>query len=139
MYLAALFFVCMVCHGELARRKPAPRYLTEFYLLIAAGGALGGLFVAVVAPLLLSTYFEWPIGLVGSALCARAARVGPGRQKRLLRYLVVGPAAAMGLWFLVYWEFDSNRPLDRARNFFGVISVLEMDRRRSGQARIVSD
>ena len=39
--LAALFFMCMVCHGELARRKPAPRHLTEFYLLIAAGGALG--------------------------------------------------------------------------------------------------
>ena len=49
--LAALFFVCMVCHGELVRLKPNPRHLTEFYLLIAAGGALGGLFVAVVAPL----------------------------------------------------------------------------------------
>ena len=43
---AALFFACMVCHGELARLKPSPRRLTEFYLMIAAGGALGGLFVA---------------------------------------------------------------------------------------------
>ena len=48
----------MVCHGELARLKPDPRHLTEFYLLIAAGGALGGLFVAVVAPLMFSTYFR---------------------------------------------------------------------------------
>jgi hypothetical protein len=57
LYLSALFFACMVCHGELARLKPNPRYLTEFYLLIAAGGALGGLFAAVVAPLLFSTYY----------------------------------------------------------------------------------
>ena len=113
--LAALFLVCMVCHGELARRKPAPRHLTEFYLLIAAGGALGGLFVAVVAPLLFSTYFEWQIAVVGSALLSLGLLIvsGPGGKKRLLRYVVVGPAAALGLWAFASWEFDSNRPLER--------------------------
>ena len=43
---AAFFVCCMVCHGELARNKPHPRYLTQYYLMISAGGALGGLFVA---------------------------------------------------------------------------------------------
>ena len=65
LYFAALFFICMVCHGELARLKPSAKYLTSFYLMIAAGGALGGLFVSLVAPVLFSTYFEWKIGLIG--------------------------------------------------------------------------
>ena len=46
----ALFVCCMVCHGELSRRRPHPRYLTQFYLMVALGGALGGFFVAFVSP-----------------------------------------------------------------------------------------
>src|SRR5581483_5657318 len=46
---AALFVCCMVCHGELARRRPHPQFLTQFYLMISIGGAVGGLFVAFVA------------------------------------------------------------------------------------------
>jgi hypothetical protein len=62
-YSGALFVACMVCHGELYRLKPSPRYLTAFYLQIAAGGALGGVLVAVVAPLLFDRYAELQIGL----------------------------------------------------------------------------
>src|SRR5262249_43445507 len=40
----ALFVCCMVCHGELSRLKPHPRYLTSFYVIISLGGAVGGLF-----------------------------------------------------------------------------------------------
>src|SRR6202043_4130878 len=50
VYLAALFVTCMLCQGELAKSRPAPRYLTTFYLTIAAGGAMGGVFVALIAP-----------------------------------------------------------------------------------------
>jgi SAM-dependent methyltransferase len=56
------------CHGELAASKPAPAYLTQFYLCLSAGGALGGLFVALVAPNLFANYWETPIALVGIAL-----------------------------------------------------------------------
>jgi len=55
---AALFCVCMLCHGELARLKPSPRRLTLFYMLCSAGGALGGVLVAVICPWLFSSYFE---------------------------------------------------------------------------------
>ncbi|MGD1029872.1 MAG: fused MFS/spermidine synthase [Opitutaceae bacterium] len=61
-YSVALFAGCMFCHGELYRRKPHPSRLTSFYLTIAAGGALGGLLVAVVAPLVFNSYLELPIG-----------------------------------------------------------------------------
>ena len=63
-YSVTLFAACMVCHGELYRLRPAPARLTRFYLFIGAGGALGSLLVAVVAPLVLSDYFELQIGLV---------------------------------------------------------------------------
>jgi hypothetical protein len=70
LYCAGLFVCCMFYHGELARLKPAPRYLTRFYLMVSLGGALGGLFVGVVAPLIFTTYYEFGIGLVLTALVA---------------------------------------------------------------------
>ena len=63
----ALFVFCMVCHGELVRRKPHVRHLTLFYLMLSIGGALGGVFVGLVAPAVFSSYFELPIGLFACA------------------------------------------------------------------------
>lgn len=68
----ALFVFAMFCHGELASRKPAPRHLTKFYLMLSLGGALGGLFVALVAPAAFQWNYEFPIGLM---LCALLAAV----------------------------------------------------------------
>jgi hypothetical protein len=68
IYSAGLFISCMVCHGELYRLKPDPRQLTSFYLMIAAGGALGGVFVALIAPLLFADYHEIHWGMVFCAL-----------------------------------------------------------------------
>jgi Spermidine synthase len=62
-YSGTLFAACMLCHGELFQLRPAPRHLTSFYLHIAAGGAAGAFFVAIVAPLLFSRYLELQIGL----------------------------------------------------------------------------
>src|SRR5437763_186891 len=63
-----LYTCCMVCHGELARLKPHPRYLTHFYLMISAGGAIGGLFVALFAPLVFRALYEFQIGLAACAI-----------------------------------------------------------------------
>jgi spermidine synthase len=70
---AALFVCCMVCHGELAKRKPHPRYLTHFYLMVSVGGAIGGLFVALAAPHIFHSYTEMPIAVAGCALLAAIA------------------------------------------------------------------
>ena len=64
LHLLFLFAAAVMCHGRLASERPAPRYLTEFYLLLAAGGALGGLFNALLAPLLFTTVVEYPLALV---------------------------------------------------------------------------
>jgi hypothetical protein len=68
-YSAALFAGCMVCHGELARSRPEAGRLTSFYLTLAAGGAAGGLFVALSAPHLFDGFWEihiclWLAGLL---------------------------------------------------------------------------
>lgn len=68
VYLATLFVCCMVCHGELARIKPASKYLTSFYLMVALGGCAGGIFVAVIAPIVFSGFWEYPLALWASAL-----------------------------------------------------------------------
>src|SRR5688572_28512574 len=75
-YSLTLFSACMLCHGELFRLRPAPAHLTSFYLHIAAGGAAGGVLVAVIAPMILSRYLELQIGLwllssLVGALCFR--------------------------------------------------------------------
>ena len=76
IYPAGLFICCMVCHGELYRLRPDPRHLTGFYLMIAGGGALGGIFVALAAPLIFNDYYElhWGIficGLLFLVVCLR--------------------------------------------------------------------
>jgi SAM-dependent methyltransferase len=68
----SLFVCCMVCHGEVARRRPAPQHLTSFYVSISLGGALGGIFVGLAAPRLFNGYYEFHLGL---ALCAALAAI----------------------------------------------------------------
>ena len=59
-----LFAGCMVCHGEAARTRPGAEHLTKFFLCIALGGALGGIFVTLLAPKLFPNYWEFPLGLL---------------------------------------------------------------------------
>jgi len=62
-FCAASFSLFMVCHGEVARRRPAPAYLTSFYLMVSAGGAIGGLLIGFAAPYLLNGLYDLPIVL----------------------------------------------------------------------------
>ena len=70
IYSTAMFAGCMVCHGEMVRLKPDPRYLTSFYLAVSLGGALGGVFVGLVAPRIFTGYWELHTGLVAFAVLA---------------------------------------------------------------------
>lgn len=83
LYTGGLFIACMVLHGELARLKPAPRHATGFYLTITAGGAVGGLFVGLVAPRVFPAYWELAIGLWS---CAALALVVLWRDRSSVLY-----------------------------------------------------
>ena len=125
---AALFVCCMVCHGELALRKPHPRYLTQFYLMASVGGAAGGLFVALVAPHFFPGYWELPIAVGGCALLATFAlwRDGAGVPRPVwIRYSLL----ILTVGFVVYlWRNqreDQIYYLLNARNFYGVLHVRD--------------
>jgi len=135
LYFSALFCVCMTCHGELARLKPSSNRLTEYYLLVALGGAIGGLLVAVVAPLIFSAYLEWQIGVAASALLALSLLVWETtdrsmkknwlrrRDANILRLAAMGLALVGGVYYLTIWTLVYALSIDRARNFFGVVAV----------------
>jgi spermidine synthase len=153
IYCGGLFICCMVCHGELYRLRPDAQRLTLFYLMIAAGGALGGLFVAVGAPLLFSEYYElhWGLGLCGllfGLVCGRALIRGgrmeaggnPNPENRnpkeirspraeWWRWVVSGMIliSAVGLAGVLWVQ--AHKPdrevIQRSRNFYGVLTVYE--------------
>ena len=69
-FALALFVCCMFCHGELARRRPPAQHLTLFYLTVSLGGAIGGIFVALVAPQVFPAYWELPLAMIVCGLLA---------------------------------------------------------------------
>lgn len=77
-HFGLLFVIALACHGALALDRPAPRHLTEFYLLISVGGVLGGLFNALLAPLIFSSLIEYPLVMVLACVLLRAGRGGAG-------------------------------------------------------------
>lgn len=129
-FAAALFVACMVCHGELARLKPHPRYLTGFFVTVSLGGAIGGLFVGLVAPNLFRAYYEFPIGLGVTALVVALVMA---RGLWPLATPQRGAAVfAMGAAVLLY--FYGLRVVMRetvegynvvARNFYGLLRVAD--------------
>ena len=68
LHLLAFFMVAMVCHGEIASDRPNPHHLTQFYLWISLGGVLGGVFNALLAPVIFSGVWEYPLTLVIAGL-----------------------------------------------------------------------
>ncbi|HWA99340.1 MAG TPA: fused MFS/spermidine synthase [Pirellulales bacterium] len=130
-YTAMLFAGCMTCHGELVASRPATQKLTLFYLVIAAGGAAGGLLVAIGAPAIFKGYWEYHLALIG---CALAAIVGYGRDRRSPLYggrpLIAWTAIYCGFVVLsVYlgkhvWYSDQGT-LESVRNFYGVLRVRD--------------
>ena len=126
----AMFFVCMVCHGELARKKPGLDHLTEYYLFMSAGGALGGLVVSLLAPLILTTYLEWSLGLMlGTAVAAwvvyRDLAGGLARPSPRFAAIAVGVVAAGMLYGIQAWQFLPDHAIARSRNFYGTLKTSE--------------
>jgi len=133
-FVAALFIGCMVCNGELARLKPDPKYLTSFYLMIALGGALGGVFVAIVAPHVFHTYLELPLTMVAcSALAAVVLWISPQQWSGKIPVTAVRIgmlAFTVGLAIHLGYEKHLADRVFRlsVRNFYGVLRVHDISR-----------
>ncbi|HYD95231.1 MAG TPA: hypothetical protein VEC01_07890, partial [Noviherbaspirillum sp.] len=125
LYCGGLFVACMLCHGELAAQKPHPEYLTWFYLMIAAGGAAGGCFVALAAPRLFNSNVELPAaaivtGLVVVTLAHRVPGWRPGRNAMALAVALIAILAFIG----AARQGNLHRVL--ARNFYGTLAVNDV-------------
>ena len=133
-YSLTLFMVCMVCHGELVRLRPASRYLTSFYLMVAGGGALGGFLVTVVAPRVLSGFWEYHFGLLATALLVIWVlfrdRSGASDRRPVRVWVLVGVLSVLWVSLAVVLSRNiresTNRNVEMARNFFGVLRVQEL-------------
>jgi hypothetical protein len=141
-FTLAQFACCMGCNGELAASKPAPRYLTAFYLLIALGGALGGVFVTIVAPALFESLMEFPIALGGCAITVLLAKRQQVLRAALRRRFAGRPGkaavAVAGLALFACaavpgaahaWNayLKGSDVLDMTRNFYGTLQVGQED------------
>jgi SAM-dependent methyltransferase len=131
LYSATLFVACMVCHGELARSKPHPRYLTGFYLMLALGGALGGVLVGLVAPSVFDELYELPLGMVALCACAGLALLRDrtssfhGRWGVAARFVFAALAVALAVQLARIYRNNSADLRVALRNFYGVLHVKD--------------
>jgi len=132
---AALFVFCMVCHGELVRRKPHPRHLTLFYLMLSIGGALGGLFVGLFAPVAFNAYFELPIGLFLCALLVAVVLWRPLRPLWRAALLLALLAYGVRLGEVSREYVDDYRLV--VRNFYSQLRISERSGERPGTKRVM--
>jgi SAM-dependent methyltransferase len=140
LYCAGLFVACMFCHGELAAMRPAPKYLTRFYLMISIGGAAGGLFVGLVAPRIFSIFLELPLALIACAAFAalltwRTARASADRRLLAVPALALAVAGGAAWHAWQYLDYIRSDALLMTRNFYGTLRVKEYNR---GSEELVS-
>jgi hypothetical protein len=133
IYSMVVFGCCMVCHGELYRLRPAAKYLTSFYLNTSLGGAIGGAFVNLLAPLIFLGYWEFHVSLVASILLLWVciARDPYIRNQKVLR-LGLGSVWAVVLMLTVFFlgthvRDQQEESIVTLRSFYGILRVYEYD------------
>lgn len=129
-----LFVSVMICTGETYRLRPEPSHLTRFYLMTSIGGALGGVFVTLVAPLLFKGYWELIItfGLVLAlvlALFVTRKSTNPVLRERFVFNIMVSLTILLVVAFSFYGQLGKNAYGDafQGRNFYGVVRVKEVN------------
>ena len=138
LYLGTMFVACMVCHGEVYRLRPGASRLTGFYLSLSAGGAAGGLFVALVAPFVFPDYFELHLALFLTAALVLLVlrqdptlplREGRARWAWALPFLAL---AALGYGLADVASTSLRGSLSVTRGFYGVLKVNDNDAEIAG-------
>jgi spermidine synthase len=132
LFCLTLFIGAFFCHGELYLRRPSARYLTQYYLLIAAGGALGSMFVGVLAPMVFSGSYEMAWSLVYTAALAAVLM---WRQNWAWRFF--WPAAAVGLLVVLVLQerADRENAIVQVRSFYGTLRVTDEATEDAGRYR----
>ncbi len=123
VFLLGLLVCCVFCHGELNRLRPDTAELTGFYVMIAAGGAAGAIFVGLVAPVLFGGIYELPLTLVITA--ALAVAVTWNTEAWGTRLLWIGMLAAMAVVFATDVKAYHEDAISLRRSFYGSLRVVQ--------------
>ncbi len=134
-FSAGMFIGCMFFHGELVKRKPAPQYLTSFYLMLALGGAMGGLLIGLLAPNVLPAYFELPITLIFCAMILLL--VVEYRRSSLVLAVSWMAATAVIVTSGYYISAYGQSARVMKRNFYGGLRVNEYGVGTSNEIRML--
>jgi hypothetical protein len=121
IHLVTFFLIALVCHTELARRRPDAAGVTEFYFCLSIGGAAGGVFNALVAPVIFSSAYEYYLAL--AAACAARTFVGSGNPAGKSRDFVLPALLAVFVAALTYHWIDGARPEFGTRLLFLMITA----------------
>jgi SAM-dependent methyltransferase len=121
-YCGTLFVICLFCHAELHRLRPLPQHATSFYLLIAAGGALGSVFVGVVAPVVFRANYELAYGLVFTTTMALIVTWSQGLGWRLFW---IAASVGLAITLAVRAGKSEKDNIAQLRNFYGTLRVTE--------------
>jgi SAM-dependent methyltransferase len=122
LFMGGLFVSCMVCHGELAERRPHASYLTGYYLTIALGGALGGIFVGALAPRVFRGFFEMPVAVFFCAVLALVV------FRNIYKWIYAGWAFLAIVLALTLYTQERETVRDSRlmrRNFYGALRVTQ--------------
>lgn len=121
IHLLAFFVTALVCHGELAKSRPATHHLTGFYLLVSAGGVVGGMFNALIAPVVFHDLFEYPLMLVAACLLRPAPQAGTRRD---MAVDIVAPIG-LGILLLVCMKVLESLKISNSSLFlYGAIGLI---------------
>ncbi|MDQ2776255.1 MAG: hypothetical protein M3Y57_15255, partial [Acidobacteriota bacterium] len=123
IFLLSLFACCMFCHGELNRARPEPGQITDFYLMIAAGGAVGAIFVGLIAPVIFNGIYELPLTLLVTALLALI--VTWRDETWAMRLLWTGVSIGMVVVFAGNVSAFRDNSLTLRRSFYGSLRVVQ--------------
>jgi hypothetical protein len=121
-FCVGLFICCLFCHGELALHRPATGYLTLFYLMLSTGGALGAIFVGLIAPRIFAGIYEFPLALAFTALLGVIVLWKYGQLSRLFW---AAATLAMVFLFARHIRSDEKDAIVRMRNFYAELRVTQ--------------
>ena len=131
IYSAMFFVITMICHGELYRTRPAPAHLTSFYLMTSIGGAVGGITVNLIAPLIFRGYWEFESGLgitwgIALTLFMGTVKKAQITQTRTSIRVALVALIIAGIIFISNTR-EKTEILVLDRNFYGVMQVNSLD------------
>lgn len=136
MYHLILIICCGFCHARLRQSAPEKLRMTEFYMCIAFGGALGSIFASLVAPNLFTQLWEYPIALILTFLLFITPLIK--HYQFSVKSLALSTCSLSIVVSFIWLNSLFNQfNIDTARNFYGYVAVKDIKTGQLAERRLV--